>query len=89
MMFSGKVMASAIGVYKPGFASGIAIFIAAGTAMYEALATKTVNRSLSPLGTSNIPVKYAVSVPRMSGVMSAKMMGMGPFAHRPLICFPL
>jgi putative effector of murein hydrolase LrgA (UPF0299 family) len=33
MMFTGKVIAKAIGVYIPGSASGMAIFIAAGTAM--------------------------------------------------------
>lgn len=33
VIFMGKVMASAIGKYKPGFELGTVTFIAAGTAM--------------------------------------------------------
>ena len=33
VIFSGKVMANAIGKYKPGLAFGTASFMAAGTAM--------------------------------------------------------
>ena len=43
VMFTGKVTANAIGKNSPGFASGTAIFMAAGTAMYEALAAKIAN----------------------------------------------
>ncbi len=39
-MLNGKVTASAIGIKIPWFALGTAIFIAAGTAMYDALAAK-------------------------------------------------
>ena len=43
VMFIGKVMAKAMGKNKPGLAFGAEIFIAAGTAMYEALAARTAN----------------------------------------------
>jgi hypothetical protein len=33
VILSGKVIARAIGIYKPGFALGTASFMAAGTAM--------------------------------------------------------
>ena len=39
----GKVMARAIGINRPGFDFGAAIFMAAGTAMYEALAANIEN----------------------------------------------
>lgn len=41
VMFIGKVTANAIGKNKPGFALGAEIFMAAGTAIYEALAART------------------------------------------------
>ena len=46
VILSGKVTAKAIGKNNPGFAFGTAIFIAAGTAIYEALAANTakINR---------------------------------------------
>jgi hypothetical protein len=43
VIFIGKVTASAIGKKSPGFALGTEIFIAAGTAIYEALAAKIAN----------------------------------------------
>ena len=42
----GNVTARAIGKKSPGFALGTEIFIAAGTAMYDALAAKTENINL-------------------------------------------
>ncbi len=45
----GKVIAIAIGMYSPGFAEGTLIFIAAGTAMYDALAAKIESNNLSPI----------------------------------------
>lgn len=46
VMFIGKVMANAMGKNKPGLAFGAEIFIAAGTAIYEALAAKIANINL-------------------------------------------
>lgn len=43
VMFTGKVTAKAIGKNKPGLAFGTEIFMAAGTAMYDALAAKMAN----------------------------------------------
>ena len=37
-MLTGKVIPNAIGIYKPGSASGAAILMAAGTSIYDALA---------------------------------------------------
>ena len=48
MMLNGNVTASAIETYRLGFASGIARRIAAGTAMYEALAASVMKRIASP-----------------------------------------
>lgn len=42
----GKVTANAIGIYNPGLDFGAASFIAAGTAIYEALDAKTANINL-------------------------------------------
>ena len=46
VMFTGKVTANAIGRKRPGLAFGAEIFIAAGTAMYDALAAKTAKINL-------------------------------------------
>ncbi len=40
VIFIGKVIAKAIGINKPGFDFGAAIFMAAGTAIYDALAAR-------------------------------------------------
>jgi len=48
VILKGKVIANAIGKKIPGFALGAAIFIAAGTAMYEALAASTAKINRSP-----------------------------------------
>ena len=47
-MLIGNVTASAIGMYKPGFAFGSEILMAAGTAMYEALAANIESNKRSP-----------------------------------------
>ncbi len=47
LMLNGKVIPKAMGIYKPGSASGAANRMAAGTAMYEALAASMQNMSLS------------------------------------------
>jgi hypothetical protein len=43
------VIANAIGKNKPGFAFGATIFIAAGTAIYDALAASIANMNLFPI----------------------------------------
>lgn len=52
VILTGKVIANAIGKNKPEFAFGTDIFIAAGTAMYEALAAKTAK--INRLDTSEV-----------------------------------
>ena len=49
VILKGKVTANAMGIYSPGLACGTAIFIAAGTAMYEALAASMANRNRLPI----------------------------------------
>lgn len=49
VMFIGKVTASAIGKNSPGLAFGVVIFIAAGTAMYDALAANMAKMNLLPI----------------------------------------
>ena len=46
VMFKGNVTAKAIGTNNPASAFGMANFIAAGTAMQEALAASTANINL-------------------------------------------
>jgi len=48
-MLKGKVTPKAIGIYKPGSALGAAKRIAAGTAIYEALAARIANMNLFPV----------------------------------------
>ena len=57
VIFTGKVMAKAIGKKMPGFAFGAAIFIAAGTAIYEALAARIAKMNLFP--TSGVTAQLA------------------------------
>lgn len=45
----GKVTASAMGTYNPTLALGAAIFMAAGTAIYEALAANIDSIKRSPI----------------------------------------
>ncbi len=49
VMLKGNVTASAIGKKIPGFALGTAIFMAAGTAMYDALAANTEKMKRFPI----------------------------------------
>ena len=49
MTLKGNVIAKLIGRYIAGFASGNANLIAAGTAIYEALAQRIVNRVPVPI----------------------------------------
>ena len=58
VIFSGKVTAKALPRYRAGFASGKLERIAAGAAMYEALAVKTPNKVAPPrLNPISFPTK--------------------------------
>lgn len=54
MIFIGKVNPNDIPKYRDGLAFGRAYFKAAGTAIYEALADKIINKIVSPKLTSAI-----------------------------------
>ena len=77
-MFNGKVMAKAMGKNNPGFASGAAIFIAAGTAIYDALAANTdkINRLDTSAVTNELA--HATTQPLISGTTMAKIKGNQP-----------
>jgi len=63
VIFNGKLIAKAIGKYIPGFALGIDSFIAAGTAIYDALDASTVIKNLFPISSINNPLKRAIKHP--------------------------
>jgi len=86
----GKETTSAIGKKSPGFALGTDIFIAAGTAIYEALAAKmaNINRLLMSWVTNELT--KATKHPLINGIKMAKMMGNHPnekndFSFLPLV----
>lgn len=79
-----------MGKNKPGFAFGADIFMAAGTAMYDALAAKTAK--MKRLATSCVTkeLSNATIHPFTRGIAAAKMSGNHPcekkaFSLRPLV----
>jgi hypothetical protein len=74
----GKVIASAIGRKSPGFAEGTETFIAAGTAIYEALAARIPNMNRLEISSVTNPLRYANTQPFISGMISAKNTGNQP-----------
>ena len=71
-MLNGKVMASAIGTYNPGLALGAASFMAAGTAMYEALAARIENIKRLEGSLVTRLLMSAAAIPFISGITIAK-----------------
>ena len=78
MMFTGKVFASAIGKKSPGLALGTEIFIAAGTAIYDALAARIAKIKRLEVSCTTTELKYAITHPLMSGIKIAKITGYQP-----------
>ena len=78
VILNGKVTAKAIGKNNPGLAFGTVIFIAAGTAIQEALAARiaNINRLETSLVTKEL--MYAVMHPFISGISIAKRKGNHP-----------
>ena len=75
MTLIGNVIPKAIGRKSPGFASGTACFIAAGTAMYEALAPKIANKSWLP-GSEVICILISNAInPLINGIILEKRNG--------------
>ena len=77
-MFTGKVIASAIGKKSPGLALGTEIFIAAGTAIYDALAARIAKIKRLEVSCTTTELKYAITHPLMSGIKIAKIKGYQP-----------
>lgn len=78
-MLKGNVIASAIGMYKLGLALGTAIFIAAGTAMYEALAARIAKSNRFPVASIKKPLSRATIIPLNRGIAMAKTRANHPF----------
>ena len=68
VMLKGKVTPNAIGIYSPGSELGAAILIAAGTAMYEALAARIEKIKRLPMSCIKNPDVYATTQPLIAGI---------------------
>ena len=77
-MLMGKVTASAMGKKRPGFAFGTDIFIAAGTAIYDALAAKMANIKRLEISCVINLLMRANRQPLISGIVTAKRSGNQP-----------
>jgi hypothetical protein len=69
----GKVTARAIGKKSPGLALGTEIFIAAGTAMYEALAANTAKTNRLGMSIVTKELNIAIIQPLKRGIIMAKI----------------
>ena len=90
VIFMGKVTAKAIGKYKPGFDLGAEIFIAAGTAIYEALAAKTAKMNRFAISSVTNELSMAITHPFNKGIITANAKGNHPnekndFSFLPLV----
>ena len=74
----GNVIASAIGKYRPGLAFGTVIFIAAGTAIYEALAARTAKINLFVTSVVTTELSSAKTQPFTNGMIIANTNGNKP-----------
>ena len=88
-MLIGKVTARAIGRYSPGSALGTDIFIAAGTAIYDALAASTAKINLLDTSVVTNPLKVANTHPFINGIMIAKAKGNIPYEKNDFSFLPL
>ena len=68
-MFNGKVTAKAMGRNRPGLALGTEIFMAAGTAIYEALAARIANINRLVISCVMKELIIAVKMPLKSGII--------------------
>ena len=74
----GKVTASAIGKKSPGLALGAEIFMAAGTAIYEALAASMANINRLLMSGVTKALNQAIRLPLINGMKMAKIIGNQP-----------
>ena len=77
-MLKGKVTAKLSGKYMPGFAFGTDSLIAAGTAIYEALALSSAKRKASPFESSKKNPKPAAIDALNIGIITAKAIKKNP-----------
>ena len=63
VILTGNVIANAIGKTSPGFAFGTVSFIAAGTAIYEALAAKMAKMNRLEISVVINPLNHAKALP--------------------------
>lgn len=89
VIFTGKVTAKAMGKNKPGLAFGTEIFMAAGTAMYEALAANTANINLLVISAVTYLLKKANKQPFISGIITANKNGNAPNEKKDFNFLPL
>lgn len=89
VMFTGNVTASAIGKNNPGLAFGADIFIAAGTAIYEALAAKIAKINLFEGSEVTNELSIANAEPLISGISNAKINGNHPKEKKAFNFLPL
>lgn len=89
VIFIGKVTASAMGSNKPGFDLGAAIFMAAGTAIYDALAARIpkMNRLDASWVTSTLAQEK--KQPLTSGTITANKNGNHPNEKKDFRFLPL
>jgi hypothetical protein len=71
VMLNGNVIPRAIGIKSPGSAFGAASFIAAGTAMYDALDASNAIINRSPVSVSTKRLSTATQVPLTMGKSKA------------------
>ena len=80
VMLKGKVSPNAIGIKSPGSALGAAKRMAAGTAMYEALAARIAKMNLLPTLISNKNHSQMLSIhPLMAGIIMANTDKKSPY----------
>lgn len=89
VMLMGNVTARAIGRNNPGSACGTVIFMAAGTAIYEALAANTPKTNLLAISSVTRELSTAKMDPLINGTTMAKMNGNQPKAKNDFNFLPL
>lgn len=78
VMLTGKVTANAMGTNSPELACGTEIFIAAGTAIYDALAASIANMNLFVGSSVTDALIYANRQPFAKGIRIANGTGNAP-----------
>ena len=78
VMFTGKVTAKAIGRNNPGLAFGTVIFMAAGTAIYDALAARTAKINRLVISDVTKELSMAKIQPFNKGIIKANRNGNNP-----------